>query len=160
MIIILMGVSGVGKTTVGQALAAELHWKFVDADDYHSPANVAKMHAGIPLDDADRASWLQELHHLIEGWVQGEEPVVLACSALKASYREQLVLGPDVKLVYLRAPFGFVVHNQAARHGHYMNPDLLQSQFDTLEEPLNAMIVQANRPVMQIITEIRTALAI
>ena len=97
MVIILMGVTGSGKTTIGHALAESLHWQFVDADDFHSPANVAKMRAGIPLDDADRVPWLASLRDAIAGWMEAQTNVVLACSALKQAYREQLLVSPEVK---------------------------------------------------------------
>lgn len=144
MIILLMGVSGVGKTAVGEALAHRLHWRFVDADEFHSAANVAKMHAGIPLEDADRVPWLQALHDAIADWIAAHESVVLACSALKQAYRRQLVIGPEVKLVFLRAEFGVVSEHLAHRHGHFMNPALLQSQFATLVMT-NAALVMATR---------------
>lgn len=161
MIVLLMGVSGVGKTTVGRALAAELGWQFADADDFHSAANVAKMRAGIPLTDDDRAPWLQALHDAIGGWIKRDESAVLACSALKAAYREQLVVTSEVKLVYLRGEYAYVARNLAGRHGHYMNPTLLQSQFDTLEEPTDAtVVVQADAAVQTIVTQIRAGLRI
>jgi gluconokinase len=160
MIVILMGVTGVGKTTVGRALAAELNWRFADADDYHSAANIAKMRDGIALEDAARAPWLQALHDAIEGWLKGGESVVLACSALKVAYRDVLIISAEVKLVYLRASFSFVAQNLSGRHGHYMNPTLLRSQFDTLEEPVNATIIQADKAVRDIVREIRNALRV
>lgn len=95
MIVLVMGVSGVGKTTIGPALAAQLGWRFVDADDFHSPANVAKMHAGIPLNDADREPWLQSLHDAITTWIAAKQSVVLACSALKEAYRQKLMVKPE-----------------------------------------------------------------
>jgi len=97
-----MGVTGSGKTTVGHALAESLNWEFADADDFHSPANVAKMRTGIPLDDNDRAPWLASLRHAIAGWLRDGTDVVLACSALKQVYREELMVSPEVRLVYLR----------------------------------------------------------
>src|SRR4051812_40390186 len=100
MIVILMGVTGAGKTTVGEALAARLHWSFVDADSYHTVASVEKMRAGIPLTDEDRAPWLTSLHNAIVEWLTAGANVVLACSALKGVYRERLVVSPEVKLVY------------------------------------------------------------
>jgi gluconokinase len=160
MIIILMGVTGVGKTTVGEALAAALKWKFADADEFHSPANIDKMHAGVPLNDADRVPWLQALHEAITNWIARTESVVLACSALKGSYRKRLMIGPEVKLVYLRAPFGAIVTRLATRHDHYMNPKLLESQFGTLEEPSGALTVEADQPVSEIVSTIRSALQV
>lgn len=160
MVVLLMGVTGVGKTTVGVALARELQWRFADADDFHSPANVAKMRAGIPLNDADRAPWLQALHDAIVGWLDGNESVVLACSALKAAYREQLLVSPAVKLIYLHGDAGLLAERLRDRHGHYMNSSLLQSQFDTLEEPQNAISVDVGKPAPAIVAEIRTALGV
>jgi gluconokinase len=158
VIILLMGVSGVGKTAVGQALAQQLGWRFADADDFHSAANVAKMRAGIPLDDADRAPWLQSLHGAIAGWIAAKESVVLACSALKESYRRQLLVGPEVKLVYLHGNFELLSQRLKARHGHYMNPNLLRSQFETLEAPTEAITVDVSGTVPEIVAAIRTAL--
>ena len=102
MVILLMGVTGSGKTTIGRALAESLKWQFADADDYHPPANVAKMRAGIPLDDADRAPWLAVLQAKIRDWLQAGNDTVLACSALKQAYRNELMISPAVMLVYLR----------------------------------------------------------
>jgi gluconokinase len=158
MIIILMGVTGAGKTTVGRALAAELGWKFCDADDFHSAANIARMRAGIPLTDADRASWLQALHDAIAGWIASGQPIVLACSALKASYRKQLVIGPEVKLVYLRGSFALIAKRVASRPDHYMNPNLLLSQFEALEEPSDALVIDVGAPIPEIVRAIRKAL--
>jgi gluconokinase len=155
MIILLMGVTGAGKTTVGRALAQQLHWRFADADDFHSPANVAKMRAGIPLTDADRARWLQALRTAIVRWLQAGESVVLACSALKASYRDILLVSPDVKLVYLRANEELIAARLAARRGHYMNPHLVRSQFETLQEPQGAFTIDAGLPPGEIVRVIR-----
>jgi gluconokinase len=160
MIILITGVSGVGKTTVGQALARELHWRFADADEYHSPANIAKMHAGIPLTDEDRAPWLQSLHSAIVKWLTAGENVVLACSALKASYRTLLMVSSDVKLVYLRASEELIAGRLAARHGHYMDPHLLHSQFLTLEEPHDAVTIDAGPPTEALVQKIRSRLDI
>jgi gluconokinase len=160
MIIILMGVSGVGKTTIGRALAQELQWHFAEGDDYHSAANKAKMHAGIPLTDEDRAPWLQSLRSAITGWLAAGENVVLACSALKASYREILQVSPEVKFVYLRGSYELIAQRLASRHGHYMNADLLGGQFETLEEPEDAVTIDVGPPVPQIVKEIRAALAV
>jgi len=155
MIIVLMGVSGAGKSTVGRELALELAWRFADADDFHSSANIAKMHAGIPLTDEDRAPWLQALHDAISAWLKSPENVVLACSALKQSYREMLVVSPDVKLVYLRAAPALIAARMAARTGHYMNPHVVPSQFETLQEPADAVAIDASGNVREIVREIR-----
>jgi len=160
MIIIVMGVAGVGKTTVGRALAEELHWRFADGDDFHSAANIAKMHSGVPLTDEDRVPWLQCLRDTITGCLAGRENVVLACSALKASYRKFLLVDPQVKLVYLRASFDLIAKRLVSRRGHYMNPHLLRSQFDTLEEPADILTVDAGLSVAQIVKEIRAVLGV
>ncbi len=138
-----MGVAGCGKTTVGQALAARLGWDFYDADDFHPPANIAKMAGGIPLDDADRAPWLTTLHDLIAGCLQAERPGVLACSALKARYRQMLLAdNAGVRIVYLKGDLALIQARLQARVGHYMRPELLQSQFEALEEPGDALVVE------------------
>ncbi len=160
MIVLLMGVTGAGKTTVGRALADALYWRFADADDYHSPANIAKMRAGIPLTDADRAPWLESLRNAIAEWIRAGENVVLACSALKAAYREMLIAGPEVKLVYLKADPALIQARVAARTSSYMNPQLVPSQFATLEEPRDAIVVDANNAPPEIVCEIRKILAI
>lgn len=160
MVILLMGVTGSGKTTIGTALAESLKWRFVDADDFHSPANVAKMRAGIPLDDADRAPWLASLHDAIAGWLQASTNVVLACSALKQAYRAQLLVNPEVRLVYLHGSRELISRRLSERHGHYMNPDLLDSQFATLEAPHDALVVEVDGPVAQTVDDIRKALGI
>lgn len=158
MVILLMGVTGVGKTTVGQALANELHWRFADADDYHPAANIAKMRAGIALDDADRAPWLQSLHDAILEWLSAGANVVLACSALKNSYRQLLIIDARVQLVYLFGTFEVISQRLGDRVDHYMNPSLLRSQLGTLEEPGDAITVDANQTVQKIVAAIRAAL--
>jgi gluconokinase len=160
MVVVLMGVSGAGKTTVGQALARQLQWRFADADDFHSAANVAKMHAGIPLTDADRAPWLAALHQAIVSWLAAHENVVLACSALKATYRAQIVVSPEVKLIYLRVGREVVAVRLAHRQHHYMNPALIDSQFATLEEPADAVAVDASLTTKEVVLNIRRALAL
>lgn len=160
MVIVIMGVSGVGKTTVGQALAQDLGWLFADADDLHPAANVAKMRAGIPLDDGDRAPWLRTLRGLIESWLATNQSAVLACSALKESYRIELLVNRDAKLVYLHADLDQIAERTATRTGHYMNPDLLKSQFDTLEPPRDAVSIDAAQSVPEIVAQIRSALDI
>lgn len=160
MIILIMGVTAAGKTTVGRALAEQLHWRFADADDYHSAANVAKMRSGIPLTDEDRVPWLQVLRTAILDWIRASENVVLACSALKASYRDILIVGPEVKLVYLRITEELAAARLDARRGHYMNPALLRSQFETLEEPHHALIIDASQSTERVVAGIRRAFAI
>src|SRR6266481_9421835 len=142
MVVIVMGVTGAGKTTVGRALAGELGWEFHDGDELHSEMAKRKMHLGIALDDADRAPWLSALRKLIRLMVSEERNGVVACSALKQSYRDELVVDPKlVKVVYLKGSKEMIAERLSHRSGHFMNPDLLQSQFNTLEEPRDAIIV-------------------
>lgn len=152
---LIMGVAGCGKTTVGRALAERLGWTFYDADDYHPPENIAKMSAGIPLTDEDRAGWLTRLHQLIVECLQKDRPAVLACSALKQAYRQVLLTGTSgVQVVYLRAEYELCAQRLAARSGHYMPVSLLASQFATLEEPADALAVDAGLGVDEIVTQI------
>lgn len=142
IVLVVMGVSGVGKTTVGVAVATRLGWEFADADDYHSPANVEKMRSGRPLDDDDRQPWLEALHALAQDRLRQGSSLVLACSALKQKYRATIAGGdPRVRFVYLKGSFELLRERLAARHGHYMPAELLQSQFDALEEPADAFVV-------------------
>lgn len=157
--IIVMGVSGSGKTTVGQALAARLGWDFQDADDFHPPENIAKMASGTPLTDADRAPWLAALHDLLVACLAAGRPAVLACSALKQRYREQLLSGhPRVKWVYLHGSYDLIWARMVARPDHYMQPHMLQSQFAALEPPGEALVVEIDRPVEVIVGEIVSTL--
>lgn len=157
---LLMGVAGCGKTTVGRALAERLGWAFYDADDYHPPENVAKMAAGIPLEDEDRAGWLERLHDLILECLKNEHPAVLACSALKEQYRRVLLAkAQDVQLVYLRASYDLCRQRLTERRGHYMPVSLLASQFEALEEPSNALVVDAGLPVRMVVGQILTGAA-
>ncbi len=158
MIVIVMGTTGSGKTTIGNMLARQLGWEFVDADDYHPAANVEKMKHGIPLTDADREPWLRALHEKIAGWEAEKRNVVLACSALKQSYRDELRAGPDVKFVYLRGSYELFSQRVLARKGHFAKQDLLASQFATLEEPAEAITVDASPAPEEIVSEVRRRL--
>jgi gluconokinase len=149
---IVMGVSGSGKTSVGKALAKHLRWDFYDADDFHPSENVAKMANGIPLDDSDRAPWLAALHDLISFSLKQNKSGVLACSALKERYRQQLMNGHDgVQLVYLKGSYDLIWSRMETRTDHYMKPHMLHSQFEALEEPSNALTVDISLSVEEIL---------
>jgi gluconokinase len=136
MIVIIMGVAGSGKTTIGKMLAKYLQWEFCDADDFHSRSNIQKMQRGIPLNDGDRLPWLQNIQAAIKKWLEENRNVVLACSALKASYRQYLFVGDErIKLVYLQGSFELIQKRLHQRQNHFLPEKLLPSQFDTLEEP-------------------------
>ena len=135
MIIIILGVSGAGKTTVGELLAQQLGWRFLEADDFHPPANIEKMRSGRPLNDEDRWPWLDSLREQMKRSIAAGENAVVACSALKRAYRDRLRVDGKVKFVFLHGDYALVEKRLLSRHGHFMNPDLLQSQFDDLEEP-------------------------
>ena len=152
-----MGVVGSGKTTIGKLLAEKLGWKFADADDYHPAANIEKMRHGISLTDADRAPWLAALHEAITKWNGGGENAILACSALKRSYRQQLGSGP-VKIVYLQGSRDLILSRLRARHGHFATESILDTQFADLEEPEDAITVSAASPPEAIVDEILTRL--
>lgn len=152
---IIMGVSGSGKTAVGTSLARRLGWDFFDADDFHPPANVAKMESGTPLDDSDRAPWLDALHDLISSSLTANHPAVLACSALKERYRQQLLKGnDDVQIVYLKGSYDLIWSRMEERTDHYMKPHMLKSQFETLEEPTYARTIEISKSVDEIVQEI------
>lgn len=135
MVIVVFGVTGVGKTRVGTALAESLGWSFVDADDFHNDANLAKLRQGIPLEDTDRWPWLVRLRIEIQEYVAQHRNAVVACSALKRTYRRSLDISSEVVLVYLKAERKVLEERLKRRRGHFMNPGLLKSQLDTLEEP-------------------------
>ncbi|MBX9258731.1 gluconokinase [Desmonostoc muscorum CCALA 125] len=161
MIIIMMGVSGAGKTTIGKLLADSLNWEFSDADAFHSPENVEKMRCGIPLTEADRTPWLQDLQTAIKNWLQENKNMVLACSALKESYRQFLVVDSDrIKLVYLKGSYELIQQRLQERHNHYMSEKLLNSQFNTLEEPSDTLYIDVIETPQVIVQDIRTALGI
>ncbi|EYF03106.1 gluconokinase [Chondromyces apiculatus] len=159
MVIIVLGVSGAGKTTVGRALAESMGVRFFDADDYHSPENVAKMRRGEPLTDEDRKPWLAELQTLIVQWLEEAADTVLACSALKDMYRECLVVDPArVKLVFLQVSIEVARARVAGRDGHFMPPGLVESQYEALEEPGDALTVDATLTPDVLVPQIRAAL--
>ena len=155
MVIVLMGVTGSGKTTVGRLLSEQLGWSYYDADDFHPSANVEKMRSGIPLNDDDRKPWLETLHGLISNCLERGENAVLACSALKESYREFLLVDERVRLIYLKGDYELIQKRLNKRRGHYMNPKLLDSQFDTLEEPADAVRVDVSASPNEIVETIR-----
>lgn len=162
-VIVLMGVSGSGKTTIGQVLAQLLKATFADADDFHSAANKAKMAAGHPLDDEDRAPWLETLNGLIRSWVSANLHAVLACSALKAEYRQTLAEGIDeetVAFVWLDGPKELIAKRLTARHHEYMNANLLDSQLATLEPPADAVRVVNACPPPEVVDEIMKKLGL
>jgi gluconokinase len=143
--LVVMGVAGSGKSTVAELAALRLGWEYIDADAYHPPENVAKMRRGEPLDDTDRAGWLAALATLLAERAAGGVPIVLACSALKQTYRDRLARGAPFRLVYLRGSRELLAARLAGRQNHFMNPGLLDSQLATLEEPRDALVLDVAR---------------
>ncbi len=160
MIIVLMGVTGSGKTTIGRELARELDWQFYDADDFHPAANVEKMLRGVPLNDDDRAPWLAALRELVRRCVERGESAVLACSALKERYRECLLIDESVKLVYLKGDYELIRARLDGREGHFMKASMLDSQFAALEEPERALVVDVSSTPAEIIKTVRDGLGV
>ena len=161
MTIIIFGVSGAGKTTVGNLLARELGWHFLEADDFHPAANIEKMRSGHQLTDEDRWPWLERLRQQIERSLAAGENAVLACSALKRAYRDRLRVSDEVKFVFLRGDYALVEKQLRSRHGHFMNAALLQSQFDDLEVPQpdeNVLTIELGRTPEEIVERIKTKL--
>ena len=159
--IIVMGVAGCGKTTVGKSLAKHMGWDFYDADDFHPPENIAKMANGIPLNDADRSPWLASLRNLISSSLIENRPGVLACSALKESYRQQLLTdSDDAQIVFLKGNYDLIWSRLSMRNDHYMKPQMLQSQFETLEEPANTLTVDISKSINDIVQEILIGLTL
>jgi gluconokinase len=157
--VVVMGVSGSGKTTVGELLAERMGWPFYDGDNFHPPENVAKMAAGTPLDDVDRASWLAVLASLIRDGLARGESGIIACSALKASYRDSLRVDPArVQFVYLKGSFDLIWDRMQRRQNHYMKASMLQSQFATLEEPEGVLTCDITPEPQQIVATIVAAL--
>jgi gluconokinase len=153
--IILMGVSGCGKTAVGKALSQALGWPFFDGDDFHPAENIAKMSEGIPLNDDDRTPWLEKQHDLIDSHLKAGSSIILACSALKKKYRDRLKEGNlGVVFVYLKGDFNLIYSRMSARDSHYMKTEMLSSQFDALEEPRHAITVDIDNDFKTIVEEI------
>jgi gluconokinase len=156
--ILMMGVCGCGKTTVGRALAQELGWRFLDADDFHPEANVAKMASGMPLTDEDRWPWFDRVVAEMRLLSAAGEHAVVACSALKQAYRDRLARGGNVRVVYLKGDAATIEPRLAGRAGHFMPPSLLASQFATLEEPTDAIVVDIAQPIAAQVAVITRAL--
>jgi gluconokinase len=160
MIVIVMGVVGAGKTTIGQMLAEPMGWRFADADDFHPAANKEKIRHGIPLTDDDRRPWLARLRKEILEWIARHENAVLACSALKRSYRQELQASPEVRFVYLKGTGAIIAERLRLRHGHFADEQILASQFADLEEPDDAVTVDAGPAPQEIVAQIRRKLGI
>ena len=161
MVLILMGVTGAGKSTVGDLLARKIGWRSYDADDLHPAANKEKMSRGIPLSDEDRLPWLNAVRALIEQCLSEGTDAVIACSALRRAYRDVLLVDPArVKFVYLEGSKALIEQRLALRTGHFMNKALLESQFDTLEEPADAIAVDVSGDPESVVDSIRTRLGL
>ena len=156
-VFVIMGVSGCGKSTIGQALADQLECPFYDGDDFHPAENVAKMANGMPLNDDDRAPWLARLAGLLQEHLDRGETAVLACSALKKRYRDQLRVNEHVQFIFLQGDFDIIWQRMSARKDHYMKADMLQSQFDTLETPIadEAIIISIDQSVEAMLLQIQ-----
>jgi gluconokinase len=160
-VLVVMGVSGSGKTTVGAALARALGWEFLEADELHPPSNVAKMSAGAALDDSDREPWLAAVRAALEACARRGAKAVASCSALKSAYRR--VLAPDpagTRFIHLRGDFALIDGRLRARTGHFMREGLLRSQFEALEEPMDALVVDAALARDVIVERIQTVLGL
>jgi gluconokinase len=161
MIVVLFGVAGSGKTTIGHLLAEELGWNFYDADEFHPASNLEKMGQGIALTDADRWPWLETLRELLKEPIARKENLILACSALKEEYRDYLQISDEIKWIFLKGEYGLVADRFEQRRGHFMNSDLLRSQFETLEEPKrDALVVDVDATPERILQIIRRQLQV
>jgi gluconokinase len=162
LIVILMGVSGVGKTTIGSLLAEQLTWPFYDADSFHSPENIAKMQQGIPLTDESRQTWLEAIRQIVETHLQLKKPAIIACSALKNAYRNILKAeGERICFVYLKGPSKLIRKRLQRRSNHFMKDTLLESQFDTLEdpEPESAITIDVSGKIEQTVRHLASLFA-
>jgi gluconokinase len=163
VIVIVIGVSGAGKTTIGKLLAEQLGWRFYEGDDFHPDANVKKMRSGCPLSDEDRWPWLECLRDQIARSLAAKENAVLACSALKRAYRDCLRVSDDVKFVFLRGDYALIENQLRRRRGHFMDPLLLKSQFADLEEPErgdDALTIELGGTPEEVVQEIKTKLGL
>lgn len=162
LVVLVMGVSGSGKTTIGRLLAEELGWSFSDADEFHSDTNRNKLTRGVPLSDDDRGPWLEQLRSAIRAWSKENRSTVLACSALKDAYRRRLVRGLEnrVRFVYLKGSLELIERRLAGRNDHFMHRDLLASQFEILEEPGEALVVDIGDSPDRIVAHIRSHLGL
>jgi gluconokinase len=161
VIVIIFGVSGAGKTTVGKLLARELGWRFIEADDFHPSGNIQKMRSGHPLTDKDRWPWLERLRQQIQRSLSTGENAILACSALKRAYRDRLRVSNETKFVFLRGDYVLVEKQLRSRHGHFMNAKLLRSQFADLEEPKpdeDVLTIELRRKPQELVEEIKAKL--
>ena len=161
MIVVLFGVAGSGKTTISRLLAQELGWKFYEADELHPKSNVKKMRQGIALTDMDRRPWLEGLRELLGESIARKENVILACSALKEKYREYLQISDEIKWIGLKGEYQLIADRLQQRHGHFMNPILLRSQFEILEEPKeDAVVVDIDATPTKTVQTIREQLGV
>jgi gluconokinase len=152
---LIMGVSGSGKSTLGSALARQLGWDFFDADDFHTEENIAKMAAGIPLSDSDREPWLAKLNDQLLSTLKANRHPVLACSALKEQYRARLLEGTDdMAIIHLKGSYALISSRMSARAGHFMKPEMLQSQLNALEEPQGALVLDVAMPLEEMLDTI------
>ncbi len=158
MIVLVIGVCGCGKTTIGQALAQKLGWRFLDADDFHPETNVAKMASGMPLTDDDRWPWFDRIVAEMKRVSAAGQHAVVACSALKEAYRNRLAAGGDVRVVYLKGDAATIESRLVRRAGHFMPASLLPSQFATLQEPTEAIVIDIREPVAAQVAAITRAL--
>jgi len=159
VIVIILGVSGAGKTTVGKLLARKLGWHFLEADDFHPTANIKKMRSGVPLVDEDRWPWLENLREIIKRRIEAGENEVVACSVLKRKYRDRLRVNSDVKFMFFRGDYALIAEQLRHRRGHFMNPDLLRSQFADLEEPEpdeGTITIELGRTPEELVEELKT----